>query len=157
MATLLGRSYVLGCACAVNRPLLDLALPLPDAIASHDWWLAMCAAAGGEIACLDKPLLDYRRHGANTSQSAIWDAFRTIGRLRRRWQVGWNHFLRSLDQARALGDRLRERNVAGGEAIEMIEAFCRILDEPNRCRRIRLLHRLGVPRIGWLRRMLYDV
>ena len=157
MATLLGRSYVLGCACAVNRPLLELALPLPEPIASHDWWLALCAAAAGDITCLGAPLLNYRRHAANASQSAIWHVFAGDSGLRRRWDVGWNHFLRSLDQARALGDRLRERQATSGEAIEMLEAFCRILDEPNRWRRLRQLHRLGVPRIGWLRRLLYDV
>ena len=157
MATLLGRSYVLGCACAVNRALLDLALPLPEVIASHDWWLALCAAAAGEIECLDVALLDYRRHGANASQSAIWNVFAGAGGLRRRWDVGWNHFLRSLDQARALRDRLRDRQVTGEEAIELLEAFCRILDEPNRWRRLGQLHRLGVPRIGWLRRLIYDV
>src|SRR4029077_4320126 len=87
LATLLGRSYVLGCACAVNRALLDLALPLPESIASHDWWLALCAAAAGEVVCLDLPLLDYRRHGANASQSAIWDVFQGFGGLCRRWEV----------------------------------------------------------------------
>jgi glycosyltransferase involved in cell wall biosynthesis len=157
MTTLLGRSYVLGCACAVNRRLLDLALPLPESIASHDWWLALCAAAAGEIVCLDVPLLAYRRHAANASQSAIWNVFGGNGGLRRRWEVGWKHFLRSLDQARALRDRLRERKIAGGEAVEMLEAFCRILDEPNRWRRLKQLHRLGVPKIGGLRRVIYDV
>jgi glycosyltransferase involved in cell wall biosynthesis len=157
MATLLGRSFVLGCACAVNRALLDLALPLPESIASHDWWLTLCAAAAGEIACLDRPLLDYRRHGANASQAAIWYALNSFGGLRRRWRVGWNHFLRSLDQARALRNRLRERNVHGGEASELLDAFCRNLDEPNRWRRLRRLHRIGVPKIGYFRRTLYDI
>ena len=47
LKTLLGRSFVLGCACAVNRPLMELALPLPEAVVSHDWWLALCAASAG--------------------------------------------------------------------------------------------------------------
>jgi rhamnosyltransferase len=157
MATMLGRSYVLGCACAVNRALLDLALPLPESIASHDWWLALCAAAAGEIKCLDTPLLDYRRHRANASQSAIWGAITSKGGLRQRWDVGWKHFLRSLDQARALHHRLRERNVASGGATEMLEVFCGILHEPNGWRRVQRLHELGVPKIGFLRRLLYDV
>jgi rhamnosyltransferase len=157
MATLLGRSYVLGCACAVNRALLDVALPLPDAIASHDWWLALCAAAAGEIECLDSPLLHYRRHAANASQAAVWNMNGNIGRLRQRWEVGWKHFLRSLDQARALRARLRERNVARSEATEMVEGFCQILDEPSGFTRVRELHRLGVPKIGFLRRLIYDV
>ena len=46
LKTLLGRSFVLGCACAVNRSLLELALPLPEVVASHDWWLALARRGG---------------------------------------------------------------------------------------------------------------
>ena len=73
LKTLLGRSFVLGCACAVNRPLMELALPVPKVAASHDWWLALCAATAGRIACLDAALLEYRRHAANASQAVFWD------------------------------------------------------------------------------------
>ena len=51
----------------MNRPLVELALPLPALIASHDWWAALCAAATGHISCLGQPTLWYRRHGGNTS------------------------------------------------------------------------------------------
>src|SRR5208283_231390 len=99
LKTLLGRSFVLGCACAVNRPLMKLALPLPAAAASHDWWLALCAASAGQIACLDVPLLEYRRHAANASQAAFWNVFRSSpGGWRRRWEIGWTNFLQSLEQ-----------------------------------------------------------
>ena len=135
LKTLLGRSFVLGCACAVNRPLLELALPLPEVAASHDWWLALCAAGAGEITCLDAPLLEYRRHGANASQMAFWKSLcGSPAAWRRRWELGWKSFLRSLDQAKALRDRLRERNVAAGEEGDLLEAFCRIVDQPGRWR-----------------------
>jgi hypothetical protein len=39
----------------------------------------------------------------------------------------------------------------------MLAEFCRIIDGPNRWRRLWRLHRLGVPKIGWLRRLLYDL
>ncbi len=157
LKTLLGRSFVLGCACAVNRPLMELALPLPEVVASHDWWLALCAASAGQITCLDVPLLDYRRHAANASQSAVWNVLRDSGGdWRRRWDIGWKTFLRSLQQAKALGDRLRERNLAAGEEWELLEAYCRIIEQPGRWRRLRELHRLGVPAIDWPRRLLFD-
>jgi len=157
LKTLLGRSFVLGCACAVNRPLIELALPLPEVVASHDWWLALCAVSAGQITCLDVPLLEYRRHAANASQAAFWNVFHgSDGRWRRRWEIGWKNFLRSLDQAKALRDRLRERKVPIGEEGELLEAFCRIVEQPGRWRRLWELHRLGVPAIDWPRRMLFD-
>jgi len=158
LKTLLGRSFVLGCACAVNRPLIELALPLPKAAASHDWWLALCAAGTGEITCLDVPLLDYRRHSANVSQTAFWKAlYRSPMAWRRRWELGWKSFLRSLEQAKAMRDRLHERNASNSEAAELLAAFCQIVEQPGRWRRLRDLHRLGVPAIGWPRRLLFDL
>ena len=148
LKTLLGRSFVLGCACAVNRPLMELALPLPEVVASHDWWLGPVRQAAGQITCLDVPLLDYRRHAANASQLAVWNILRDGGGdWRRRWDIGWKTFLRSLQQAEALCNRLRERNVAWGEERELLEAFCQIVKQPGRWRKLLDLHRLGVPAI----------
>ncbi len=156
--TLLGRSYVLGCACAVNRALVELALPLPEIAASHDWWLALCAGGAGEIACLDVPLLEYRRHGANASQMAFWNVFRGgLAAWRQRWDVGSRSFLRSLEQAKALRDRLHERNAGVGQERELLDAYCRIMEQPGGWRRLWELHRLGVPAIGWPRRLLFDL
>jgi rhamnosyltransferase len=157
LKTLLGRSFILGCATAVNRSLLELALPLPEVVASHDWWLALCAASAGRITCLERPLLDYRRHAASTSAAAFWKVLGSNPlRWRRRWQIGWESFQRSIAQAKALRDRLRQRKVAAGPEGELLEAFCRIADQPGRWRRIRKLHELGVPAIDWPRRVLYD-
>jgi len=57
----------------------------------------------------------------------------------------------------ALRGRLHQRNVAAGQEWELLEAFCRIVDQPSRWRRLRELHRLGVPAIDWPRRMLFDL
>ncbi len=45
-----------GCTLAVNRALLELAIPQPDDTPMHDWWLAALAATG-------ENLLDTRRVG----------------------------------------------------------------------------------------------
>ena len=76
---------------------------------------------------------------------------------RRRWKIGWESFLRSIEQANALRNRLQQRNVAGGAERDLLEAYCRIVERPGSWRRLRELHRLGVPAIDWPRRLLFDV
>jgi glycosyltransferase involved in cell wall biosynthesis len=61
---LLRRNLVTGAATAFRRELLHDAAPFPDAWV-HDEWLAIVAAATGEIDCLEEPLIAYRQHGSN--------------------------------------------------------------------------------------------
>ncbi|MEN6459169.1 MAG: glycosyltransferase family 2 protein [Thermoguttaceae bacterium] len=161
LRTLLGRCFVLGCASMVNRPLLQFALPMPETVASHDWWLALCAAAVGQLSYVAVPTLDYRRHGKNASGPAgFWRGFNPLRHSwRRRWQIGFRSFRQSLDQAVALRQRLAERcpdDVA--EAVELLDLFCELFDRPRgRLECIAALHRLGVPAIDLPRRLLYDL
>jgi rhamnosyltransferase len=159
LGTLLGRSFVLGCAAMVNRPLLELALPMPDEVASHDWWMALCAAAAGWISELPGPTLRYRRHGGNTSGPAgFWAGFNPLRHpLRQRWRTGLASFQRSVAQAAALRQRLAERLPGqGNEESALLGRFCEAFDRPgSRLRRAATLWRLGLPAIDWPRRLLY--
>jgi hypothetical protein len=67
MADLLATNVVTGTAGVLRREVLDVALPFPPEIdgSFHDHWLALCALALGEIAYVDRPLVDYVQHGAN--------------------------------------------------------------------------------------------
>lgn len=58
-------NVVTGCSVILNRALLQRALPIPNEVAMHDWWLALVASVFGEIAFLDNPTLAYRQHGSN--------------------------------------------------------------------------------------------
>jgi hypothetical protein len=59
------RNQVVGVTLMANRALLSVALPLPDGIQMHDWWLSLCAHAAGNSAYLPLPLVRYRQHAAN--------------------------------------------------------------------------------------------
>jgi rhamnosyltransferase len=159
LRTLLGRSFVLGCACMVNRPLLDFALPLPERIASHDWWLALCAASIGSISHVPQPTLWYRRHGANTSGPAgFWAGFNPLRHSwSKRWEVGWRSFERSLEQAQGLRERLRERRPdEAADALDTLDRFCGVFERSGRgLARVVALHRMGIPAIDLPRRLLY--
>jgi glycosyltransferase involved in cell wall biosynthesis len=91
IATLAIINTVTGAASLFRRDLLDLALPFPPAFSRehyHDHWLALCAAARGGIAYLDRPTYDYTRHGSSVtiSSSRGWStpAGSTGQRVRRR-------------------------------------------------------------------------
>lgn len=62
---LLVQNMVTGCTIMVNRALLRGLGEFPEACIMHDWWLALYAAAFGEIAFIDRPTVRYRQHAAN--------------------------------------------------------------------------------------------
>ena len=79
----LKNSY-LGCCLAVRREVLDVALPVPRAVRTHDGWIGICADMLGRVAFLDTPYVRYRRHGANASQMhrfGLLDIVRRRGHL----------------------------------------------------------------------------
>nr|WP_299241740.1 glycosyltransferase family 2 protein [uncultured Halomonas sp.] len=61
------KNNVTGCTVMLNRAAIDIAMPIPDEAIMHDWWIACkVIQAGGIISFIDRPLIDYRQHGANT-------------------------------------------------------------------------------------------
>jgi glycosyltransferase involved in cell wall biosynthesis len=59
------RNVVTGAALMVNRPALDLALPIPERALFHDWWLALVAAAFGHVGIVPEATVLYRQHDSN--------------------------------------------------------------------------------------------
>jgi O-antigen biosynthesis protein len=67
LGSLLLTNTVTGAASLFTREVLESALPFPRVPGSayHDHWLACVALALGEIAFIDRSLLDYVQHGGN--------------------------------------------------------------------------------------------
>ncbi len=111
LRTLLAQNFVTGCATAVNRPLMELAAPVPPAAPMHDWWLALCAAAAGAVCYVPKPLVLYRQHQDNQVGARRW--WSKLNPLRTSWRQSWRrgcrNFNAGLRQAAALRSRLLER------------------------------------------------
>ena len=109
LANLLLQNFVTGCTVAANRSLVRMACPLPREAIMHDWWLALCAAAAGEIAYLRTPTVSYRQHSANVvGARGFWRAIRhhlCAG-------IETRPLLDDAAQAAALRERLEERGVA---------------------------------------------
>jgi glycosyltransferase involved in cell wall biosynthesis len=99
---LMRRNIVTGAATMIRRRLAERAAPFP-APWLHDEWLAIVAAAIGEVDLLAEPLLDYRQHGAN--QIGV-RKLSFAGKLRRMIEQGAARSGRLLGRAETLVDRL---------------------------------------------------
>jgi len=63
---LLAQNVVTGCTVMINKPLLQLAWPIPETTIMHDWWLALVAVTFGKIGSIPESTLLYRQHSKNT-------------------------------------------------------------------------------------------
>lgn len=59
----------LGCCMAFRRTVLQAALPFPEGIGMHDWWIGMIVESFGRPLFLNTPLVAYRRHDSNASST----------------------------------------------------------------------------------------
>jgi hypothetical protein len=111
-ARLLLFNTVTGCAALANAALLRCVLPMPR-VAMHDWWLAQCAAAFGEVVYLDEPTVLYRQHARNLVGARGWSA--RAGAIasspRGWWTASAPRFLLALRQLWTIRERSRERGL----------------------------------------------
>lgn len=84
-ANLLAQNVAPGCVILVNRALYHDFLRLPKdrgAVAMHDWWFMLTAAAFGHIALVPDALMLYRQHGNNSvgaRSTSVRTMVRTLG------------------------------------------------------------------------------
>lgn len=62
-------NFVVGCTILFKRELKNIILPFPEGTPYHDWWIALVASANNCIEFCNKPLVYYRYHGNNYSQT----------------------------------------------------------------------------------------
>lgn len=67
---ILGENGVMGNTILMNRALAELCLPFPDNLHVHDYWIALLAELFGHRAMLKEPLVNYRLHESNASNTA---------------------------------------------------------------------------------------
>jgi rhamnosyltransferase len=145
LGPLLIQNFVTGCATLLNRALLAVAVPVPAAI-MHDWWLALCSAALGDILHLDEATVLYRQHGANTLGSpgrkrALWRSLRNPVAS---WLQADLLLDRATGQARELIARLereRARNPAASHSLAVLREFCEAFSGGSGLKRLRVLAR----------------
>jgi hypothetical protein len=86
-----GKTNYYGCALAFHRRVLDLVLPIPAHVESHDLWIALIGNVIGENTHLDAFTLVRRIHGSNASivQRPFTQKLRSrIVFLQSLWEIG---------------------------------------------------------------------
>lgn len=149
--SLLVMSPAPGCTMLGNAALRRAALPLPEAnaIYMHDWWLLLCAATLGAIACVPAALVCYRQHSANA-----------LG-ARRRWPR--TSFAARLAASRAAVRRtqrqaetlLKRHGAAMPRAYRNLCAAWAAMPALGRIERIRRTVKFGFAKPGALRRVVF--
>ena len=75
---LMHNNFAQGTTILLKSDLLKIALPIPDDVKYHDWWLTCVAASRNGCAYTDEILLFYRQHGNNISDMSKKSRFDRI-------------------------------------------------------------------------------
>ena len=63
----IGKTNYYGCCMIFKNQLIDIILPIPSFVESHDLWIAMCSNLAKKNIHIDEPTLMRRIHGNNAS------------------------------------------------------------------------------------------
>lgn len=148
LPVLLLNNHITGCTTLVNRALLERAGGIPARAAMHDWWLALCAAALGEICYVPQPTVLYRQHGDNTVGAlSTWQRLSPWrGSLTKRWRRSVVNFQRAVDQLQQFEQFLaRQPGTELQAAREYVREVLAVFSTPRPgWQRMLQLHSLGI-------------
>lgn len=105
--SLLAQNSVIGCSMAMRSEVLDLALPFPQTLVNHDWWLALCATCLGDLVFDDTPRVKYRQHASNVVGG--YRPIRQLGQLPKLYRRQRQVLKSQLDAVSMLCQRLQDR------------------------------------------------
>lgn len=153
---LMPQNVVTGCTMMINRPLAELAMPIPEDAIMHDWWLALVAALFGQVVYLDEATILYRQHGENSVGAKRWGLKRILQQAQSSQEVRAS-MLRTMRQAQALLDRYRYK--MSPEQVEMVDAYARLpfiakADRVKNMLRYRFFKHGPIRNVGFLANLL---
>ena len=155
LRTLIIQNFVTGCSCLFSRGLAERAVPIPQEAIMHDWWLALNAAALGQIDFLSTPTAQYRQHPGNQIGAKKYrDTIAAlIGRSIGFRKSDMNEFVRVVEQVRVFHRHLQRDLIrppdqsSPREALQLTEDFLSLFAKSvSRLDRVRGLRRLGISR-----------
>ncbi len=154
LSRVLMQNFATGCTTMINRPLADLAKPMPSEALMHDWWLAMVATAFGECAALPRATVLYRQHGRNVAGVSTWSFLAGVKnflfhRDRRRAAISRRDEIlaRLRAQAQAFAARFCQTLTKVDEAA--LDAFCQLPNKGFLGRRVLMVRHGLLPSDRW--------
>ena len=143
---LLVQNCVTGCTVLINRPLIALALPFPDGVIMHDWWMALIAASEGIVCDMKTSTVKYRQHDNNDTGARQWDLEYVIRRI---WQ-GRESQLLSLIKTQIQAEALISIGVLSDVNRPIVEKYISLYSKNWFIRRIEIF-RMGFFKYGVIR------
>jgi len=130
LGVLLCQNQVTGCACAINRALLELGCPVPANVLMHDWWLALLASSAGKIGFIPCALVMYRQHGGNVlGVVSFGTRFKKLLFSVKQWKFNLGIIRRGFLQAALLEERIKVRGLdLPPITMKQINTYSHILD-----------------------------
>jgi len=122
---LLIQNVITGCTVMINRQLRTKALPIPDDVIMHDWWLGLVASAFGKIGYLETATVLYRQHSSNDTGAKPYGVQVIIEKARSLSDI---KLYKYISQANALLERYADDLDPDQE--NLIHSFIKIQEEP---------------------------
>lgn len=157
VARFLTRNSVTGCATAVNRALLEKAVPIPDAALMHDWWLGLIASVFGRIHIEEERLVDYRQHTGNAlGARGFFHGLNPFTNWIAGWKRGNEEYRLLFSQATALLEMLLGHSDTAPQDLSVVKSFVAMPGLPliQRCAEANRLGLRDRSSVLWLIAML---
>ena len=81
------KNKYLGCVMAFRRSLVNKMLPFPSNTPQHDMWIGLICAIYGKADFISMPLVDYRRHQGNASNTTVGKRASISKMIMWRWRL----------------------------------------------------------------------
>jgi glycosyltransferase involved in cell wall biosynthesis len=96
LGSLMLANVATGCTMILNRPLKELAVPVPSEAIIHDWWFSLVCSVYGKLSFLSDRTVLYRQHGKNEVGA---QDYRLSIRVRRLWKSPRSFYARATKMA----------------------------------------------------------
>ncbi|MFC5649809.1 glycosyltransferase family 2 protein [Paenibacillus solisilvae] len=145
------QNHATGCTMMLNANLKNLAIPINPKAIMHDWWIALVAAAFGEIRVVNEPTIKYRQHGNNEVGAKAYKLNYFASRLfKLQDSIASNK--RIITQAHAFLNQFEER--LGDEERRTLKKLSELLTS-NKMIRVWTIVRYRLYKYGWMRNIAY--